>query len=68
MMGSWADGQVGVDVGADSVVADGFAAFYAASWSGSVRLAALLTQDASVAEEIAQEALATLFRRSGLSA
>lgn len=62
-MESWGDGRVGLDESAETVSDAGFASFYEASWSGSVRLAALLTQDASVAEEIAQEAMATLFGR-----
>jgi len=62
-MDSAADSQVDLDDSAGSITVDGFAAFYASSWPGAVRLAALLTQDASVAEEIAQDALATLFRR-----
>jgi RNA polymerase sigma factor (sigma-70 family) len=34
-----------------------FAAFYRDSWPRAVRVAAVLTQDASVADEVAQEAL-----------
>jgi RNA polymerase sigma factor (sigma-70 family) len=65
MMEAWADGRVRLEDDTESAVVDDFALFYEASWPGAVRLAALLTQDASVAEEIAQEALATLFRRWG---
>lgn len=39
----------------------GFAAFYAAEWPGAVRLAGLLTQDARVGEDLAQEAFARVF-------
>jgi RNA polymerase sigma-70 factor (sigma-E family) len=35
-----------------------FATFYRDAWSGAVRLAALLTQDARVGEDLAQEAFA----------
>ena len=38
-----------------------FAAFYASRWSGAVRLAGLLSQDARVAEDLAQEAFARVF-------
>jgi RNA polymerase sigma-70 factor (sigma-E family) len=38
-----------------------FATFYAAEWPGAVRLAGLLTQDARVAEDLAQEAFARVF-------
>jgi DNA-directed RNA polymerase specialized sigma24 family protein len=43
--------------------AAGFHAFYVESWPGAVRLASLLTQDASVAEEIAQEAFMAVLHR-----
>ncbi len=39
--------------------------FYLASWSHAVRLSALLTQDSSVAEEIAQEAFLAVLKRWG---
>jgi RNA polymerase sigma-70 factor (sigma-E family) len=35
-----------------------FASFYASEWSGAVRLAGLLSQDARVAEDLAQDAFA----------
>jgi len=38
-------------------------ALYAAHWGGLVRLATLLTRDASVAEEVVQEAFVALHRR-----
>ena len=38
-----------------------FASFYATEWPGAVRLAGLLTQDARVAEDLAQEAFARVF-------
>jgi RNA polymerase sigma-70 factor (sigma-E family) len=38
-----------------------FAAFYASEWPGAVRLAGLLSQDARVAEDLAQEAFARVF-------
>jgi RNA polymerase sigma-70 factor (sigma-E family) len=38
-----------------------FAAFYASEWSAAVRLAGLLSQDARVAEDLAQEAFARVF-------
>lgn len=37
--------------------------FYLSSWARTVRLAALLTQDASVAEEISQEAFVAILQR-----
>lgn len=40
-----------------------FEEFYSGSWPRAVRLAALLTQDASVAEEVAQEAFVAVFER-----
>jgi RNA polymerase sigma-70 factor (sigma-E family) len=40
-------------------------ALYGAHWSGLVRLATLLTRDASVAEEIVQESFVALHRRWG---
>lgn len=44
-----------------------FDEFYSGTWASAVRLAALLTQDASVAEEVAQEAfVAVLERWAGL--
>lgn len=43
--------------------ATGFDAFYAASWGRTVGLAALLTQDSSVADEIAQEAFVAVLGR-----
>jgi RNA polymerase sigma-70 factor (sigma-E family) len=42
--------------GDTGVPASGFAQFYEQAWPGAVRLAGLLTQDARVAEDIAQEA------------
>ena len=36
---------------------------YSAHWSGLVRLATLLTRDASIAEEIVQDAFVSLHRR-----
>jgi len=38
-----------------ATTATGFAAFYREAWSGAVRLAALLTQDARAAEDLAQD-------------
>ncbi|HEV7527043.1 MAG TPA: SigE family RNA polymerase sigma factor [Acidimicrobiia bacterium] len=38
-----------------------FAAFYRATWPGAARLAALLTQDARVGEDLAQEAFARVY-------
>jgi RNA polymerase sigma-70 factor (sigma-E family) len=38
-----------------------FSEFYKQSWAGAVRLAALLTQDARVGEDLAQEAFARVF-------
>ena len=38
-----------------------FAAFYRQAWPGAVRLAGLLTQDALVAEDLAQEAFTRVF-------
>ena len=38
-----------------------FAAFYASEWPGALRLAALLSQDARVAEDLAQEAFARVY-------
>ena len=38
-----------------------FATFYADEWPGAIRLAALLSQDARVAEDLAQEAFARIF-------
>jgi RNA polymerase sigma-70 factor (sigma-E family) len=38
-----------------------FAAFYASEWPGALRLAGLLSQDARVAEDLAQEAFARVF-------
>ncbi len=60
-----AEQQVGLDEGDRRIWPDhdGFAAFYEESWARTVRLAALLTQDASVAEEIAQDAFATVLHR-----
>ena len=40
-----------------------FEEFYASAWARGVRLAALLTQDASVAEEVAQEAFVVVLER-----
>lgn len=40
-----------------------FERFYASSWTRAVRLAALLTQDSSVAEEITQDAFIAMFHR-----
>jgi RNA polymerase sigma factor, sigma-70 family len=40
-----------------------FEDFYASAWARGVRLAALLTQDASVAEEVAQEAFVAVLER-----
>ncbi len=47
------------DCSADDAIAD----LYQSHWSGLVRLAALLTRDASVAEEIVQDAFVALHRR-----
>lgn len=58
-----AERRSGLDVGDRS----DFEQFYTSSWTRTVRLAALLTQDASVAEEISQDAfLAVLQRWTGL--
>lgn len=40
-----------------------FDEFYSAGWTRAVQLAALLTQDASVAEEVAQEAFVAVLQR-----
>ncbi len=42
---------------------EAIAVLYAAHWNGLVRLATLLTRDASVAEEIVQDAFVALHRR-----
>jgi RNA polymerase sigma-70 factor (sigma-E family) len=42
-----------------------FAAFYASEWSRAVRLAGLLSQDARIAEDLAQEAFARVFPKWG---
>jgi len=39
----------------------GFSEFYRAEWPGAVRLAALLTQQPSAAEDLAQDAFARMF-------
>jgi RNA polymerase sigma-70 factor (sigma-E family) len=44
---------------------EGIAALYHSHWTPLVRLAALLTRDASVAEEIVQDAFVALHRRWG---
>jgi RNA polymerase sigma-70 factor (sigma-E family) len=44
---------------------EGIAALYRTQWGGLVRLASLLTRDASVAEEIVQDAFIALHRRWG---
>jgi RNA polymerase sigma-70 factor (sigma-E family) len=44
-----------------SRVRSDFAAFYASEWQRAVRLAGLLSQDARVAEDLAQEAFARVF-------
>jgi RNA polymerase sigma-70 factor (sigma-E family) len=41
--------------------ASDFATFYASEWAGAVRLAGLLSQDARIAEDLAQEAFARIF-------
>jgi RNA polymerase sigma-70 factor (sigma-E family) len=41
--------------------ASDFSEFYKQAWPGAVRLAALLTQDARVGEDLAQEAFARVF-------
>jgi RNA polymerase sigma-70 factor (sigma-E family) len=46
----------------DAVMASpGFAPFYREAWPGAVRLAGLLTQDARIAEDVAQDAFARVY-------
>jgi RNA polymerase sigma-70 factor (sigma-E family) len=44
---------------------EGIASLYRSQWAGLVRLATLLTRDASVAEEIVQDSFVALHRRWG---
>lgn len=57
--------RIDLDRGSDVVgVTNGaFDAFYRSRWSQTVRLAGVLTQDTSVAEELAQEAFAQVLSR-----
>lgn len=51
------------DAGLPRDADEAIAVLYAAHWNGLVRLATLLTRDASVAEEIVQDAFVALHRR-----
>lgn len=55
------DGREELPADADAAVA----VLYAMHWNGLVRLATLLTRDASVAEEVVQDAFVALHRRWG---
>jgi RNA polymerase sigma factor (sigma-70 family) len=48
---------------ADAATDDAFGDFYRSRWTQTVRLGGVLTQDASVAEELAQEAFAQVLSR-----
>lgn len=52
-----------LSLGAAPAAPTEFEEFYSGAWARAVRLAALLTQDASVAEEIAQEAFVAVLER-----
>ena len=45
----------------EGVVGQGFEEFFRAAWPGAFRLACFLTQDRGAAEEIAQDALASMY-------
>jgi len=59
------DSTAAVDVVVPMTADEGIAALYRTQWSGLVRLATLLTRDASVAEEIVQDSFVALHRRWG---
>ncbi|MBK8077721.1 MAG: SigE family RNA polymerase sigma factor [Kineosporiaceae bacterium] len=63
----WVPGRAGETTGAAIPAAadEAIAVLYAAHWNGLVRLATLLTRDASVAEEIVQDAFVALHARWG---
>jgi RNA polymerase sigma-70 factor (sigma-E family) len=58
---SFGEGGDGIDLDTDADTA--IALLYQARWTPLVRLAALLTQDASIAEEIVQDSFVSLHRR-----
>lgn len=69
-MGADAATERAVAIGAaeDGVASVTFETFFQRAWPGAVRLAALLTQDSSAAEELAQDALAQMYVSWGRAA